>query len=184
MEGCWVSEVAVGIVLAAGEGRRFGSPKVLAADGGWLDTAVSALLGGGCSSVLVVLGAADAPMPEGARAVHAPDWASGLSASLKAGLSAAGEAEFAVVHVVDTPDVGPQVVRAVLGAARSEPSHLARAVFAAEPGHPVVFGREHWAEILATSTGDSGARAFLAARSDVALVECSRWATGVDRDFR
>ena len=179
-----MSEDAVGIVLAAGAGHRYGSPKVRAEDGAWLDTAVGALLGGGCSRVLVVLGAADAPMPEGARAVHAPNWASGMSASLKAGLSAAGEAEFAVVHVVDTPDVGPEVVRAVLIAARSEPSHLARAVFAGEPGHPVVFGREHWAEIVATSTGDSGARAFLAARSDVTLVECSQWATGVDRGFR
>ncbi len=175
---------AVGIVLAAGAGTRYGSPKVLAEGGSWLATAVHALHSGGCDDVLVVLGAADASLPHGARAVYAPDWGSGMSASLKAGLEAAGDADFAVVHVVDTPDVGPESVQAVLDAAHSAPSRLARAVFAGVPGHPVVFGREHWNDIRSASTGDSGARAFLKARSDVATVECSQWSTGVDHDYR
>lgn len=175
---------AVGIVLAAGAGTRYGSPKVLAKSGAWLHKAVHSLLAGGCDDVLVVLGAAHAPMPDGARAVHAPDWASGMSASLKAGLSAAGDAEFAVMHVVDTPDVGSEVVQAVLDGARSAPSRLARAVYSGLPGHPVVFGREHWDEIRASSTGDSGARDFLRARNDVVTVECSLWATGLDHDYR
>ncbi|SNT45682.1 nicotine blue oxidoreductase [Rhodococcoides kyotonense] len=175
---------AIGVLLAAGAGSRYGSPKVLAHDGAWLDTAVSALRDGGCERVLVVLGAADAPMPRGAEAVHAPQWRDGLSASLRAGLSGAGRASFAVVHVVDTPDVGFEVVRAVLDAARATPSHLARAVFGGVPGHPVVFGREHWDDVAAGAEGDSGAREFLRGRTDVVAVECSRWATGVDHDER
>ena len=179
-----MSTHAVGIVLAAGSGTRYGSPKVLAQNGEWLDIAVRALSAGGCDEVIVVLGAADAPLPHGARPVHAADWSCGMSASLKAGLAAAGDADFAVVHVVDTPDVGPDVVQAVLDAAQSAPSRLARAVFADVPGHPVVFGREHWRDIRSASTGDSGARAFLAGRSDVVAVECSGWATGIDHDYR
>lgn len=177
---------AVGIVLAAGAGSRYGAPKVLAHDGAWLATAVHALRDGGCATVLVVLGAADAPMPAGARAVHTPDWALGMSASLRAGMTEATDtpADFAVVHVVDTPDVGPEVVKAVLDAARSTPSHLARAVFDASPGHPVVFGREHWNAVTTASNGDAGARKFLRHRTDVVEVECSRWATGADHDYR
>lgn len=177
-----MSRDATGVLLAAGAGSRYGSPKVLAENGTWLDTAVRALLDGGCDEVLVVLGAADAPMPAGARSVHAPDWAAGMSASLKAGLSAAGTAAFAVVHVVDTPDVGPEVVTAVLDAARG--SGIARAVFDGAPGHPVVFGREHWDAVIAGATGDRGARDFLRGRDDVVAVECSQWATGVDHDYR
>ncbi len=173
---------AVGVLLAAGAGRRYGSPKVLAHDGDWLAAAVQALVDGGCAEVVVVLGAADTDVPAPARAVYAADWQEGMSASLKAGLAAAGDAAFAVVHVVDTPDVGEEVVRAVLAAA--DATGLARAVFDGSPGHPVVFGREHWAAVAAGATGDKGAREFLRNRDDVIAVECSRWATGVDHDHR
>lgn len=177
-----MSEDAVGVLLAAGAGSRYGSPKVLAHGGDWLTAAVRALLDGGCDEVLVVLGAADSPIPDGARAIFAPEWASGMSASLKAGLSAAGDAAYAVVHVVDTPDVGAEVVHAVLEAARTY--GIARAVFDGAPGHPVVFGRRYWDEVIAVSTGDKGAREFLRGRNDVVMVECSQWATGVDHDYR
>ena len=113
---------AVGILLAAGAGRRFGMPKVLAAEGEWLRSAVSALAGGGCGQVIVVLGAAVVDVPAPARAVIAPDWADGMGCSLRAGLAAAGgsDAGMAVVHLVDLPDVGPDVVGRVLDAADRE----------------------------------------------------------------
>ncbi|MEO7235035.1 MAG: NTP transferase domain-containing protein, partial [Lapillicoccus sp.] len=50
----------VGVVLAAGAGRRMGMPKALVheTDGtSWLVRAVGALTGSGCSPVVVVLGA-------------------------------------------------------------------------------------------------------------------------------
>ncbi|WP_454836787.1 nucleotidyltransferase family protein [Rhodococcus qingshengii] len=174
---------AIGIVLAAGAGSRYGSPKVLAHNGEWLDSAVSALTDGGCSHVLVVLGAAETLVPPGATAVWALHWRSGLSSSLRTGLNEAGDASFAVVHVVDTPDVGFEVVDAVLDAARATPAHLARAMFDGIPGHPVVFGREHWDSVATAAVGDSGARDFLRGRTDVVAVECSMWATGVDHDY-
>lgn len=170
----------VGIVLAAGAGTRFGRPKVLAAEGGWLDRAVGALSGGGCRRVLVVLGAAVVDVPAPARAVIAPDWADGMAASLRAGLRAA-DGDPAVLHVVDTPDVGPDVVARVLAA--SDGTGLARAVFDGRPGHPVVVARRYWPALLQTLTGDRGARAFLAGRDDVVAVECGDLATGRDIDI-
>ena len=58
-----------------------------------------------------------------------------------------------------------------------------RAAYHGVPGHPVLIGSDHWAGVVATATGDRGARDFLAAH-EVALVECGDLATGVDVDER
>ncbi|MFI5509547.1 NTP transferase domain-containing protein [Mycobacterium sp. NPDC051804] len=176
-----MSSTASGVLLAAGAGTRFGMPKVLAAQGEWLTSAVTALHLGGCDEVVVVLGAAIVDVPAPARAVIAPDWSDGLSASLRTGLSAV-DADYAVVHTVDTPDVRADVVTRVLAAARSSMSGLARAFYGDVPGHPVVIANRHWPELLRGLRGDEGARAFLSARSDVTEVNCADLATGRDID--
>ncbi|KUI17561.1 molybdopterin-guanine dinucleotide biosynthesis protein MobA [Mycolicibacterium acapulense] len=172
-----------GVVLAAGAGTRYGMPKVLAAQGEWLRAAVNALRDGGCGDVVVVLGAAVVEVPRPARAVFAEAWADGLSASLRAGLSAV-EADYAVLHTVDTPDVGADVVRRVVDAAVASESGIARARYGQSPGHPVVIARRHWAALLEEVHGDEGARSFLAARDDVVAVDCADLATGRDIDVR
>lgn len=174
--------IAVGVLLAAGAGRRYGKPKVLV--DGWLDAAVHALQGGGCGGVVLVLGAADITVPPGVSAVVAPDWSDGLSASVRAGLAEADRmhADYAVLHVVDTPDVGPAVVARVLARAVSSRSGLARAYFGDRPGHPVVIGRRHWPAVLEQLSGDRGAGAYVRDRSDVENVECGDLAGGQDID--
>lgn len=172
------------MLLAAGAGSRYGSPKALAHEGAWLRAAVAALRGGGCAEVLVVLGASAEParslVPAGVTVVVAPDWAEGMSASLRAGLTAAQgtDAARALLHLVDTPDVGADVVARVL--ATGVP--LARAAYGGRGGHPVLLGREHWAEVVRSATGDHGARGFLRGRADVLAVECGDLASGVDID--
>jgi len=172
----------VGVLLAAGAGTRYGMPKVLARQGEWLRIAVEALASGGCDDVVVVLGAAVVDVPPPARAVLAADWATGMSASLRAGLDAAAEAELVVLHLVDTPDVGADVVTRVVGAARSSSSGLARAAYGGRPGHPVVIARRHRAALSATLHGDEGARTFLKGSRGVVFVECGDLATGLDVD--
>jgi CTP:molybdopterin cytidylyltransferase MocA len=175
---------AAGVLLAAGAGTRYGMPKVRAAEGEWLRAAVHALADGGCDEVVVVLGAAVVEVPAPARAVVAEDWADGMSASVRAGLAALspGPAGYAVLHTVDTPDVGAAVVRRVLGAARSSPAGIARARYGSRPGHPVVIARRHWQTLLDGLRGDEGARGFLASRADVVAVDCADLATGLDVD--
>ncbi|OBI21006.1 molybdopterin-guanine dinucleotide biosynthesis protein MobA [Mycobacterium sp. E2327] len=176
----------VGVLLAAGEGRRYGRPKVLVE--GWLDAAVGALRDGGCDDVVLVLGAAlptwDAAAPPGVTPVFAPDWRDGLSASVRAGLGEAGRmgGEYAVLHVIDTPDVGPAVVARVLGRAWASDSGLARAYFGERPGHPVVIARRHWPDVLKQLNGDRGAGEYLRDRSDVEAVDCGDLAGGQDID--
>ncbi|MGK2879536.1 MAG: nucleotidyltransferase family protein [Mycobacterium sp.] len=174
---------AVGVLLAAGAGARFGMPKVLAAEGDWLRVAVRALQDGGCADVVVVLGAARVEVPLPAQAVIAHDWATGLGASVRAGLAAAGgtSAGYAVLHTVDTPDIGADVVRRVLAAAGR--SGIARAVYQGRPGHPVVLARAHWTAVVDAAVGDEGARPFLRQRDDVVRVECGDLASGRDIDL-
>ncbi|ORW73549.1 nucleotidyltransferase family protein [Mycobacterium saskatchewanense] len=173
----------VGVLLAAGAGRRYGKPKVLV--DGWLDTAVGALRGGGCADVVVVLGAAQIVPPPRVTAVVAPDWEDGLSASVRAGLAGADRmrADYAVLHVIDTPDVGPAVVARVLDRAARSGAGLARAYFGDRPGHPVVLARAHWPAVLAWLSGDQGAGAYLRGRADVERVDCADLADGRDIDF-
>lgn len=178
------SSSAAGVLLAAGAGTRFRMPKVLAEQGQWLRTAVDALSEGGCGEIVVVLGAAVVDVPAPARAVEAADWEDGLSASLRAGLAATAGADYVVLHLVDTPDVGPDVIARVLTAARSTSSGLARATYGGRPGHPVVIAGRHVDALIETLQGDEGARTFLASRADVLAVECGDLATGVDVDVR
>lgn len=178
-------DVSTGVVLAAGAGSRFGKPKVLADGGEWLRRSITALHDGGCDDVLVVLGAAIVDVPAPARAVVAADWTDGLSASVRAGVCAVGEAaDFVVLTTVDTPDVGAAAVRRVLSAARKSASGLARAHYDGRPGHPVVIARRHWPALLDALSGDVGAGPFLAGRDDVVAVECADLGTGRDIDTR
>lgn len=181
-----------GLLLAAGAGRRMGRPKALVrdADGtSWLLRAVQVLQEGGCDRVSVVLGAAvDEPIEmlegTGASVVVAPDWAEGMSASLQAGLRAAadGPADAVAVTLVDLPDVTAEVVRRVVRAPL-DACTLRRASYRGAPGHPVVFGRDHWQSVIDSAVGDQGGRGYLA-RHHVELVECGDLATGLDVDSR
>ncbi|WP_036508155.1 nucleotidyltransferase family protein [Nocardioides sp. URHA0020] len=180
-----------GLLLAAGAGSRMGMPKALvrAEDGEpWLVRGVRTLTDGGCDPVTVVLGAsADQALPlldgAGVDVVVAADWAEGMSASLRAGLAAlaATDAVAAVVSLVDLPDVGPEVVRRLV--AETDAGTLRRASYDGRVGHPVVLGRQHWAGVLAETTGDRGARGYLGTH-EVQLVECGDLATGQDVDAR
>jgi CTP:molybdopterin cytidylyltransferase MocA len=180
----------VGLVLAAGSGSRLGGPKAMLRDqhgATWVARAVASLVEGGVRSVYVVVGASGdavrAAVPRGAHVVEAADWAEGMGASLRAGLAAletgAPEAVGLLVMLVDTPDVGPDVVRRLAG--HVTPVVLARAAYHGEPGHPVLIGREHWSGVVAQAVGDRGARDYLAAH-DVHLVECADIGSGLDID--
>jgi molybdenum cofactor cytidylyltransferase len=177
----------VGVVLAAGAGRRAGGPKALRVDAegvSWVERAVARLETAGCGSVLVVLGAgaeeARPLVPERAGVVVAEDWAEGLSASLRTGLRAA-HGDAALVTLVDLPDEPAAVGERVLRDSPVGPSVLARATYRGRPGHPVLLGSAHWRPLAATLSGDSGARDYLAQHGALA-VECGDLFSGADHD--
>lgn len=182
----------VGLLLAAGGGRRLGGrPKALLTHRGrpLVEHAVQVLRAGGCARIHVVLGAeaatvrARAELP-GCVLVDNPEWAEGMGSSLRAGLqSLTGTgADAVLVSLVDQPGIGPEAVARVLAVYRSSGS-LTAAAYDGVRGHPVLFGADHWAEIAMTATGDRGARAYLRAHSEaITLVECGDVARPYDID--
>lgn len=190
-----------GLLLAAGGGRRFGGPKALADDGSgpWVTRSARVLLDGGCGDVLVVTGAAAEQVEQlvagmaDARVTttRCGTWQQGMGESLRAGLTALTTRGRtvpvqALVHLVDLPDVGPDVVARLLAARPVEAGGagrdaLVRAAYHGAPGHPVLLGQDHWQGVLDVSRGDAGARAYLR-RARPELVECGDLATGADVD--
>lgn len=180
-----------GLVLAAGEGRRFGGPKAPhVVEGGrghrdperLVDRAVRVLAAAGCDPVLVVLGAWVGDVP-GAQPVVNPDWPSGMGSSLRAGLAAleVSDADRVVVTLVDLPGLTPAAVRRLVDSS----ARLAAAGYGGSRGHPVMLGREHWVGAAALADGDHGARDYLRAHADeLVQVEVGDVADGADLDVR
>lgn len=178
-----------GLVLAAGGGSRYGSPKALVRLRGRLlvERAADLLAAGGCDPVVVVLGAAAdqvlvaARLPRaGVRTVVNPDWPTGMGSSLRVGLAAVpAEADAVVVTLVDTPGLGPESVRRLVAAGGRDGA--AQATYGGRRGHPVLLGRTVITEVAAAATGDRGAGPWLAAHPErVRLVPCD--GTGDPRD--
>ena len=169
-----------GLLLAAGAGRRMGGPKALVELGGepLVRRGVRLLRDGGCTPVVVVVGAAAAdvrPLCGGAEVVEAEHWATGMGASLRAGLEALSgtQATACVVALVDQPLVTPAAV-ARLRAAHESGALAAVAAYDGRPRNPVLLGRAAWAGVAAAALGDEGARGWLRAHpDDVTAVDCS-----------
>lgn len=174
--------VIAGLILAAGEGSRFGGrPKLLAELDGrpLLEHAVRAqCLCPVIERVVVVLGAHAQEIRERvdlmrARAVVCERWMEGQSASLRFGAAQLGDAGKVVVTLGDQPLMSPELV-----ALLADQPGGTRAVYDGLPGHPVVLGAEQL-RALRSLTGDRGAGALLAGGP---TVECAAFARDANRD--
>lgn len=151
-----------GIVLAAGEGQRFGGPKAPYVFNGerLVDHSVRILREAGLDPVIVVLGAWVGDVPDCETVVN-PHYRDGLGSSLSAGISYA-HARYphltgVVITLVDLPELTPATIREVV----THQSSLAQARCDGKPGHPVKIGSEYFVELLDSLHGDSGAKEFL-----------------------
>ncbi len=181
-----VRTTVAGVLLAAGEGSRFGRPKALVELNGQTlaDRGVRLLRTGGADPILIVIGAAEVRLPA-TRTVYNPEWRTGMGSSLRAALRAldsppeSGQAAelpasvaAVVVALADQPLVGAEAVARLIAAYRHGAS-VAVAAYDGQPRNPVLLAREHWPEVIASATGDAGARFFLRTHADlVTLVEC------------
>ncbi|MEI6373150.1 MAG: nucleotidyltransferase family protein [Actinomycetes bacterium] len=173
---------AAGLVLAAGQGRRFGQPKApVVIDGERLvDRAVRVLREGGCDPIVVVLGAWVGDVPEADDLVINETWNEGMGSSLCAGLRHLLDSTTAtrvVVTLVDLPGLSGEAVARLL----TSTAELTAASYDGVRGHPVVINRNHWDPLMLTVTGDSGARRYLD-QHDVTLTEVGDVASGDDLD--
>ncbi len=183
-----VRRQVAGVLLAAGEGSRFGGPKALAEFEGepLADRGVRLLAGGGAVPVVVVTGAVTVELAWDLADVivaHNPAWRSGMGSSLAVGLRAVPPAAgAAVIALVDQPLVGPEAVRRLI-AAYHDGATVAVAAYGGRARNPVLLAREHWAEVIERAVGDVGARPFLRAHPElVTLVECGDTGDPADAD--
>jgi CTP:molybdopterin cytidylyltransferase MocA len=158
-----------GLVLAAGEGRRFGGAKLVAELHGrpLLDYAVEAMLGASAiDRIVVVLGANAAQVAAAVelsrvQTVVCEAWQEGIAASLRAGVDALADCEAIVVTLGDQPFITAQVIAAIADQ-HEAPEPAARATFHGQPGHPVLIKRRLF-DAVRSLRGDAGARDLLAA---------------------
>jgi CTP:molybdopterin cytidylyltransferase MocA len=157
-------------VLAAGAGRRMGTPKADLVVGGkrLLDRAVTTAREAGCASVIaVVRPGTEVAGPElaGAEVVVNPDPDRGMRSSLALAVDAAADADALAVVLVDAPGIGADALRSVIAA--WAPARIAVGRYAGRWGHPIVMAPEVWLAALDGAGPDEGARALLTARPDL-----------------
>ncbi|HEV8155068.1 MAG TPA: nucleotidyltransferase family protein [Gaiellales bacterium] len=168
------------VVLAAGEGRRFGGPKQLHVIEGitMLERVLIAVERSGIATRLVVLGAraeritAEVPL-HGAVAVLSPRWADGQAASLKTALETLPERiDEALVVLGDGPGLDPRAIRRTAAAGGG----VRAADYGRGRSHPVVLPRAYWAAL--PETGDTPARGL-----EATLIDCSGLPEPGDVDY-
>lgn len=177
----------VGILLAAGQGSRFGSDKLLhrLPDGTPLAVAAARSLRQACDRLIAVLRPGSDTLAgllaaEGCEIVICQEAEAGMGHSLAAGVRASPVALGWVVALADMPFIAATSYQAVVAALRAGAS-LAASEFRSQRGHPVGFAGQ-WFEQLAALTGDHGGKPILAAHRDE-MVLCPVDDPGVLRDI-
>ncbi len=176
-----MSKIAA-IILAAGRSVRFGRDravtKAVAEFGGsaLVRRVAEAALASRASPLIVVTGHAGNLIAAAlkdcdVRLVDAPDYAAGLSRSLRAGVAAVpADAGGAIVLLADMPLIAPALIDALIAAFEARPNATAVVpTYAGRRGDPVLLSRTLFAAV-AKLDGDRGAGQILAKIEGV--VEC------------
>lgn len=161
------------LVLAAGESRRMGQPKPLLrfGDTTFLEQIVSVLRLSSVDRITVVLGAkagtirtaVDLP---GVDVVVNKDYAQGQLSSLIAGLrSVPPQTEAILLCLVDNPFITTDVANRIIRAYRETHKPIVVPVFRNRRGHPALFARAVFDELL-NAPADQGARYVVNADAD------------------
>ena len=178
------------VVLAAGAGSRFGGGKLLASFRGrtLIEATLSGLRGAPVDEIIVVAGAEGERLrsistADEMRVIDNPDWAEGMSTSVRAGLRAcASDTRAAVICLADQPLVGAEAVERLVEAFRRG-ARIAVATYGGEMRNPVLFARGVWPLLLREMSGDKGARVFLKHHQDIVTeVACDDIADPTDVD--
>jgi molybdenum cofactor cytidylyltransferase len=156
------------ILLAAGRSSRMGERnKLLVEIGGkpMVRRVAETILAAGLAPVIVVTGHQEEAIRAALagldlRFLHNPNYAAGLSTSLRAGLAALlpPETDATVVALGDMPFIEAADIRKLVAAfSPGDGRTICVPTFAGRRGNPVLWGRQHFAAIDALQ-GDEGAR--------------------------
>jgi molybdenum cofactor cytidylyltransferase len=162
-----VHERVAGVILAAGESRRFGQPKPLLDWRGqpFINHVIKAAVGAGLSPVIVVSGVHKDQIGKACAGlkvelVHNPDWGEGQSTSLRAGLRAVEAETGAVVFLLaDQPQVSARLIAALVEAHTASLPSVVAPLVDGQRANPTLFDRRTFSELMALH-GDVGGRAL------------------------
>jgi len=179
------------VVLSAGESNRMGRPKALLPIDGqtFIERIVGALRESGLSRIVVVLGfnAEELRRKIGQLPVEIvvnADYKLGQLSSLQAAvrmLEQDVKCDGMLVHLVDHPYIDPALVRVMLQKFSESRQLIIVPRHHGKRGHPVLFSRALFAELLAAPS-DQGAKAVVNAHAGATL-EIDTEAIGVTLDI-
>ena len=185
-------ECIAALVLAAGESRRMGDANKLTipVDGSpMVARVVDALQQSRVQRVIVVTGHEPERLKEALSGrdvefVHNPDYTEGIGSSVRAGVAALGDdVDGALVALADMPWVSAEVINRLIDAftSDSEPSIFIPR-FGGQRGNPVLWGAQHFPELLALA-GDVGGKAlFQRHASAICYVDVESASVNLDVD--
>jgi molybdenum cofactor cytidylyltransferase len=179
--GCaTVKTPTAGIILAAGESKRFKEPKQLHRLGGrfLIEWVLQAALESSLDRVVLVLGCEQGRIRRSLLkwtthpkcAVHEnPDYRNGLSSSLKVGVASI-EHDFPSVMFLlgDQPMVNAALIDLLLRQFAQSEKSICVPAHRGTRGNPTLFGKPHYPAIL-NLTGDTGARGLITAHPNQVL---------------
>jgi molybdenum cofactor cytidylyltransferase len=158
-----------GLLLAAGQARRFGTDKRLARlDGVPLLLITARRLQAVLPDTLVVLGEGDDSLAEqlaaaGIASTGCPDAALGMGHSLAHGVRQRPDATGWLIALADMPRLAASTLSRL--AEHLQADAIVAPSFDGMRGHPVGFGQAYYAELIALS-GDVGAKPLLQRHAD------------------
>lgn len=185
------SDIKVGgLLLAAGGSTRFGSPKQLVQfeEKTLIRRAAEAISGSGCSTVVVVLGAAaDGCLREISDldlfTVENTEWQSGMSSSITLGLSKLIDLEpqldAVLITLMDQPKVNASNLTQFIERFKETSSPVIAAEYSGTTGVPALFSRVLFNELLQLE-GDQGARSIIRKRSNITTIPLDEAAVDID----
>lgn len=165
------------VILAAGQSRRMGKiNKVLIEIDGkpMARHAIDAARAAGADPVIVVTGhtAEDVHRALGDDViyVHNPDYAQGLSTSLRAGIIAVpSSCDGALVALSDMPGIQPEHIRQLMRAHDPDEGHvICVPTWNGERGNPVLWDRRFFDDFMSLG-GDIGAKHLIAENADLVI---------------
>jgi molybdenum cofactor cytidylyltransferase len=166
----------VGVILAAGESKRMGQPKALLKIGEhtFLDHIALSLAASQINLVYAVLGnqaeIIQSSLKKNIPIVHNPNYQEGQLSSLKAAIERIQfeNCDGVLVALVDHPLISSGIVRRMVEAFYSSKKKIIIPTLHGKRGHPVLYSRELFEEILAIPPG-VGANAVRQAYRDHTL---------------
>ena len=185
-----VADPCGAVVLAAGEARRFGSPKLLMpfGDSTVVGSVIAALAAADIAPIIVVAGAAAATIAASLKrdlvqVVRNPDPTRGMVSSIRVGVATLPTAlSRFLVALGDQPRICAEGLSRLLREHRRSEKGIAVPAYRGKRGHPVLFSSSYRQAILALTDHQTLRDLIHAHRGDCVEVDCDSDAYVCDID--